>query len=129
MVVVLRCELVFEGGAGEDDGEDDGDDDEDNNHNTQAPPLELAGVAGVLDSHGNLFVSLFHVLNGVLGICLSGHNHAVLLLNNGSQLLIQKRKLGQGLLNALELVVAGSNIAQDRVRMPCSICLELLVCQ
>jgi hypothetical protein len=87
-------------------GQDDEHDDE------EAPPLELSAVGGVLLCLLDLLVALLDVLNGVDGVVLRGLDDGVLLLDQRGELLVQDGEIGQGLLDALELVVAGADIAQ-----------------
>lgn len=95
----------------EGDGQDDEEDDE------GAPPLELAAVAGVLVGLLDLLVALLDVLDGVLGVVLGRLDDGVLLLDDGREVLVQRGELEEGLLDALELVVPGSDVAEDGARV------------
>jgi hypothetical protein len=88
------------------DGKDDEHDDE------QTPPLELPAVGGVLLCLLDLLVTLLDVLDGVDSVVLRGLDDGVLLLDQRCELLVQDGELGQGLLDALELVVTGADVAE-----------------
>lgn len=76
-----------------------------------APPLELAAVAGVFVGVINLLDTLFEVLVCVLSVGLGGLDDWILLLNHSREFLVEDSKLSKGLLDALELAVAGSDVA------------------
>lgn len=98
---------------GENDGQDNGDDDEDEDDNAETPPLPLAGVAGALDGRIGMLITLVDVLGGVLGVVLDLDDGLLLLLDQDGEVLEHGGELIQGLLNALQLVVARAHIAQD----------------
>ena len=98
---------------GENDGQDDGDDDEDENDNAETPPLPLAGVPGALDGLVGMLITLVDVLRSVLGVMLGLDDGLLLLLDQDGEVLEHGGELIQGLLNALQLVVARAHIAQD----------------
>lgn len=105
------------------DGDDDDDDDE--HSDTQAPPLELAGVASVLDAYFHLFVSFLHVDDSILGVVLGNSDYLILLLNHAGEVGVQSREVHQGLLDALQLIVAGANVAKNGASMSSSVCAKL----
>lgn len=122
----LLLALASAGSSSEVPSHDDHDDDDDDEYSdTQAPPLELAGVASVLDAYFHLFVSFLHVDDGILGVVLSNSNHLILLLNHAGEVRVQSREIHQGLLDALQLIVAGANVAKNRASMPSSVCAKL----
>ena len=98
---------------GENDGQDNGDDDEDEDDNAETPPLPLAGVAGALDGRIGMLITLVDVLGGVLGVVLDLDDGLLLLLDQDGEVLEHGCELIEGLLNALQLVVARAHIAQD----------------
>lgn len=89
-----------------------GNDDEKNNEG--APPLELAATASVFIGNFDLLVALFNVLDCVLRVRLSSLNDRLLLLDQGSELLVENGKLGKSLFNTLKLTVAGADVAEHR---------------
>jgi hypothetical protein len=104
----------------ESDGEDDDDDDE------EAPPLQLAAVAGVLVGDLDLLITLLNVLNSVDGVRLGSLDDWFLLLDNSCKLLVKEGKLGERLLNALQLAMTGTHIAKDGTGMTGAVCSDLL---
>lgn len=89
-------------------GETDEEDDE------SAPPLEATSAAGVLDTLADLLVTLLNVLDCALGVDLGGNNNILLLLDHSGEFLEEDSELGEGLLDALELVVASAHVAKER---------------
>lgn len=102
---------------------DNGNDDEHNNE--QAPPLELATVASALDALVNVLGSRLEVVDGLLGVLLRGVNDGLLLLDNGGEFLVEDCELGEGLLDALQLVVSRADVAEDGACVAGAICAEL----
>lgn len=90
------------------DSETDEEDDE------SAPPLETTSAAGVLDTLADLLVTLLDVLDCALGVDLGGDNDVLLLLDHGGEFLEEDGELGEGLLDALQLVVASAHVAKER---------------
>lgn len=89
-------------------GENDEEDDE------SAPPLETTSAAGVLDTLADLLVTLLDVLDRALGVDLGGDNDVLLLLDHGGEFLEEDGELGEGLLDALQLIVASAHVAKER---------------
>lgn len=101
----------------------DGHKNEDDNEGT--PPLELAAVAGVLVGLLDLLVALLNVVDSILGIGLCGADDGVLLLDDSGEVVVEGSKLGESLLDALELVVAGADVTEDRAGVASAVCPEL----
>jgi hypothetical protein len=119
----LVAARVLRHGNADADTHGNGDDDEQDDEG--APPLELAAAAGVVCGGLDLLVALVEVLDGLLGVLLGGHDDSVLLLDDGGQLLVKDGQLTDGLLDALQLVVAGANVAEDRAGMASAVGSEL----
>ncbi len=114
---------LFCQGNAQGDAEDGGDDDEDNDE--EAPPLELAAVAGALVGLGNLLVAGLEVVDDVLALVLGVGNDRLLLLDHGGELLVQDGELGEGLLDALQLVMAGADVAEHGGGVAGAVCAQL----
>lgn len=68
----------------------------------------------MLDTLADLLVTLLNVLDCALGVDLGGNNNILLLLDHGGEFLEEDGELGEGLLDALELVVASAHVAKER---------------
>lgn len=121
------CALIAAGlfgqGDAEGDAEHSGNDDEDDDE--EAPPLELAAVAGALVGLGDLLVARLEVVDDVLALVLGVGNDRLLLLDHGGELLVEDGELGEGLLDALEFVVAGADVAEEGGGVAGAVCAEL----
>lgn len=106
------------------DTERDGKDDEYNNK--EAPPLELLASARVVCRNFDFFIALLDVFDSLFGVLLGGLDDRFLLLDNSGQFLEELAKLHHGLLNALQLAVTGSDVAQNSVGVACPIGFELV---
>lgn len=115
LVGFVKADTQADGKSDDDDGDE------------QAPPLELAAVASVLVRDGNLFVALLDVVDGLLGVLLRSGDDRFLSLDELCHLLVERGQLDERLLDALQLVVAGSNITQDGIGLACSVGFELLM--
>lgn len=122
----IRRLVVLCQGHTQTDTKGDGDDDEQDDEG--APPLELAAATGVFVGLLDLLIALFDVFDCVNGICLCGFNDGILLFNHGREFLVEKGDLREGLLDALQLVMSGANIAEDGAGMTGTVGPQLLEC-
>lgn len=101
------------------------DNDNDEHNDEEAPPLELATVAGVLVGDLDLLVALLNVLDRVDSVLLGGVDDGFLLLDEDSHLLEQLGDLGERALDALKLAVTGADVAEDGVGLAQAVVLQL----
>lgn len=95
------------------------------NDNSEAPPLELAATARVVGSTGDLLVGALQVADGVQGLVVNLVEDRVLLDDERVEVVKQAVELQDRLLDALQLVMASANSAQDGRSLARAICPEL----
>jgi hypothetical protein len=97
------------------DSQHDGEDDEDDNDDAEAPPLHFARAARVFDALGQLHVAGFGVVLDLLGVLFCLLDLRVLQLDRRREVFHQGLQFDHRALDLLDVVVAGSHVAENGV--------------
>jgi len=105
--------------------ENQGQDTDDQYDDPEQPPFQPASALSVLDTFVELYVSGLGVVLDVLGVLLGLLDHGFLDDNGLGKVLEELVELHQGAFDALNVVVTGTNGAENSRGGRCAVGLEL----